>query len=59
VDVDEVLQRQAAVDEVLDGLLAVPLHVRADPVAVVGHLVHHLAVRAAEADVVLEEIIWP
>jgi hypothetical protein len=57
VDVDEVLQRQAAIDEALHDVHPVPLHVRADAVAVVGHLVHHLAVRAAEADVVLEKII--
>ena len=57
VDVDQVLERQAAIDEVLDGFLAVPLHARADAIAVVGHLVHHLAVGLAEPDVVLEEVV--
>ena len=41
------------------GLLAEPLHVRPDPVAVVGGLVHHLAVGLAEPDVVLEEVVMP
>ncbi len=57
VDVDEVLEREAGVDEVLHHLLAVPLHVVADAVAVVGHLVHHLAICLTEADVVLEEVV--
>ena len=50
-------ERQAAIDEVLDRLLAVTIHVRADAIAVVGHLVHHLAVGLAEPDVVLEEVV--
>ena len=39
------------------GLLAVPFHVGADPVAVVGGLVHHLAVGVGEVMVVLEEVV--
>ena len=57
VNVDQVLQRQATVDEVLDRVLAEPLHVRADPAAVIGGLVHHLAVGLAEPGVVLEEVV--
>ena len=41
----------------LDGFLAEPFHVGADPVAVIGGLVHHLAVGLAEPDVVLEEVV--
>ena len=55
--VDQVLERQAAIDEALDSVLAIPLHVRPDPVAVVGRLVHHLAAGLAEPDVVLEEVV--
>ena len=57
VDVDQVLEREATVDEVLHGLFPVPLHVGTDPVAVVGHLVHHFAIGRAEPDVVLEEVV--
>ena len=44
VHVDEVLQRQAGVDEILDPIHAVLGHVAPHPRCVVGHLVHHLAV---------------
>ena len=58
MDVDQVFQGQATVDEVLDGLLTVSLHVRADPVAMVGHLVHHLPVGSTEADIVLDHSLY-
>ena len=54
--VDQVLQRQAGVDELLHLVMPVPLNMTANPRAVVGHAVHHLAVGFAEPDIVLEEI---
>ena len=59
MDVDQVVDRHAPVDERLDLVLAVPLDVPADAGRVVGHLVHHLAVGVREVDVVLEEIAVP
>ena len=56
VNVDQVLDGQTAVDEALDLLVPVALGVAADPRAVVGHLVHHLAVGVLEPEVVLEEV---
>ena len=56
VDVDQVLDAQTGIDEVLDLLHAKPIHVRADSVAMVGHLVDHLAACLAEPIIVLEEI---
>jgi membrane protein required for beta-lactamase induction len=43
VDVDQVLDAQAGVDERLDLFDAEAVHVAADAIAVVGHLVDHLA----------------
>ena len=57
VHVDQILERQATIDEILDGLLAESLHVGSNPVPVVGRLVHHLAVGEAEPDVILEEVV--
>ena len=45
VDVDQVFDAQAGIDEILDLFDAEAVHVAADAVAVVGHLVHHLAIR--------------
>ena len=59
MDVDQVVDRHAAVDERLDLVLAVLLDVAADAGAVVGHLVHHLAAGVGEVGVVLEEIAVP
>ena len=56
VDVDLVLDAQAGVDELFDLLDADLVHVPADAIAVVGHLVHHLAIRLAEPEIVLEEV---
>src|SRR5262249_25747100 len=56
VDVDQVIDGHAAVDERLHLLLAVFLDVAAQPSTVVGHLVHHLAVGVCEKSVVLEEV---
>ena len=56
VDVDQVLQAQAGVDELLDLLDADFVHVPPDAIAVVGHLVHHLAAGLAEPEIVLEEV---
>ena len=56
MDVDLVLQAQAGVDELLDLLDADLVHVPPHAIAVVGHLVHHLAAGLAEPEVVLEEV---
>ena len=56
VHVDQVLQRQADVDEVFDLAFTELIHVMTDPIAMIGGLVHHLAVGVAEPDIVLEEV---
>ncbi len=57
--VDEVLQRERAVDERLHRLDAHPVDDAPHAGGVVGHLVHHLAVGVLEGEVVLEEIDVP
>ena len=44
---------------VFDLFHADAVHVAADAVAVIGHLVHHFAVGLAEPGVVLEEVAMP
>ena len=56
VRIDEIVEREAAIDEILHGLAAELIHVLADLGAVVGHGIHHLAVRLREPVVVLEEV---
>ena len=56
MDVDQVLDAQASIDELLDLFDADFIHVAADAIAVVGHLIHHLAAGLAEPIVVLEEV---
>ena len=59
MDVDQIFDAQTGVDEILDLFNAEAVHVPADADAVVGHLVHHLAIRMAEPVVVLEEVAMP
>ena len=59
VHVDQVFQRQAGVDELLDLLVAETIDVLADPRGVIRHLIEHLPIRLAEPGVVLEEIAVP
>jgi hypothetical protein len=59
VHVDEVFDGKAAIDKVLHGFHAILGHVAPDAVAVVGHLVHHLAIGGAEHVVVLEKCACP
>ena len=55
--IDQVVERQAHVDERFDLVLAAAAHVLADAVAWLAMLVDHLAVRSwLEVGVVLEEI---
>ena len=56
MDVDQVFDAEAGVDEIFDLFDAEAVHVAADAIAVVGHLVHHFAIGLAEPIVVLEEI---
>ena len=56
MDIDQVFDAQTGVDEVFDLFDADFVHVAADAIAMVGHLVHHLAIGLAEPVVVLEEI---
>ena len=56
IDVDEILDAQAAVDEVLDLLDTEAVHVSPDAIAMVGHLVDHVARRLREPCVALEEV---
>ena len=59
VDVDQVVEAAARVDELLDRLDAELVHVPADTAAVVRHLVHHLAIGLGEPRVLLEKIAVP
>ncbi len=54
-----VFDREADVDEVFDGRLALNIHVSADAVAVIGHLVHHFSAGLTEPLVVFEEVAVP
>ena len=57
--VDQVLQRETAVDEGLHRLDPHPVDDAAQAGGVVRHLVHHLAVGVLEGEIVLEEIDVP
>jgi hypothetical protein len=59
VDVDQIFDAQAPVDEDLDFLDADTIHVRANPLAVVGHRVDHLPIRVGKVGVVFEEVAMP
>ena len=54
--IDQVLEREAGVDEVLDDVLAPARHVATHARRVVRHAVDHLAVGLREEVVVLEEV---
>ena len=57
--VDQVLERQARVDEHLDRLGPVAVAVAIDPGRVVGHLVEHLAVGRANQALFLKKSQCP
>ena len=57
--IDEVVDRQADIDETFDGVQAVLVDVFPHLRGVVRHGVHHFAIRLREPDVVLEEVAMP
>ncbi len=54
--VDQVVERQASIQEAFDRFEAIPVDVLPDLRGVVRHRVHHFAIGLREPDVVLEEI---
>ena len=54
--VDEVFQGQAAVDEGLDRLCTVAIHIALNACRVIGHLIHHFSIGVTEIKVTLEKI---
>ena len=56
MNVDQILDREARVDEELHRFVALAVHLRSDPVPVVGHQVEHLPFGMAEPGAVLEEV---
>jgi len=56
VDIDEVFDAEAGVDEVFDLFDADFVHGAADAAAVVGHFVHHFAIGVGEPVVIFEKI---
>ena len=59
MNVDQVFNAKARVDERFDGLNAVALDIAADPMAMIGHFVHHFPIGLAEPMVVFEEVAVP
>ena len=54
--VNEVFQRQAAVDEGLDRLRTVAIHIALNARRVIGHLIHHFSIGVIKIKVILEKI---
>ncbi len=56
VNVDQVFDAEAGVDEILNGLDSKAIHITADAISMVSHLVDHFAIRLTEPIVVFEEV---